>query len=50
MSRDEAEAYARQHGLLYMETSAKTAAHIDEAFITTAKLIYQKAERGELDE
>ena len=32
-----------------METSAKTAANVEEAFIGTAKEIYQKIQEGILD-
>eukprot|EP00050_Salpingoeca_kvevrii_P002469 m.194497 g.194497 ORF g.194497 m.194497 type:complete len:72 (+) comp10619_c1_seq1:2-217(+) len=32
-----------------METSAKTAANVEEAFIGTARQIYQKIEEGTLD-
>jgi GTPase SAR1 family protein len=34
-------------GLLFIETSAKTDDKIEEAFMTVAKAIYDKAERGE---
>lgn len=50
VTRAEAEEFAKNNGLMYLETSAKTDENIDEAFLTTAKLIYQKAERGELEE
>ena len=40
MKREEGEAFAREHGLVFMETSAKTAAGVEEAFINTAKEIY----------
>ena len=32
-----------------METSAKTAANVEEAFINTAKEIYQKIQEGVFD-
>ena len=41
MKREEGEAFAREHGLVFMETSAKTAAGVEEAFINTAKEIYE---------
>jgi Ras-related protein Rab-2A len=40
--REEGEAFAREHGLIFMETSAKTASNVEEAFINTAKEIYEK--------
>ena len=43
------EAFAREHGLIFMETSAKTAANVEEAFINTAKEIYQKIQEGVFD-
>lgn len=30
MKREEGEAFAREHGLVFMETSAKTAANVEE--------------------
>lgn len=30
VSREEGEAFAREHGLIFMETSAKTAANVEE--------------------
>ena len=38
VKREEGEAFAREHGLIFMETSAKTAANVEEAFINTARL------------
>ena len=40
VKREEGEAFAREHGLIFMETSAKTAANVEEAFINTARLVY----------
>ena len=47
--KEEGEAFAREHGLIFMETSAKTAANVEEAFIGTAKEIYQKIQEGVFD-
>lgn len=47
--REEGEAFAREHGLVFMETSAKTAANVEEAFINTAKEIYEKIQEGVFD-
>ena len=45
MKREEGEAFAREHGLVFMETSAKTAAGVEEAFINTAREIYEVSMR-----
>ena len=49
MKREEGEAFAREHGLIFMETSAKTAANVEEAFINTAREIYDKIREGVFD-
>ena len=49
MKREEGEAFARENGLVFMETSAKTAANVEEAFIDTAKEIYRKIQEGVFD-
>eukprot|EP01066_Platyproteum_vivax_P007709 Platyproteum_vivax@DN3081_c0_g1_i1.p1 len=45
----EGEEFARQHGLFFIETSAKTAQNVEEAFIQTARKIYEKIEGGVYD-
>ena len=40
--REEGEAFAREHGLIFIEISAKSAANVEEAFINTAREIYDK--------
>ena len=45
VKREEGEAFAREHGLIFMETSAKTAANVEEAFINTARYVSQKGIR-----
>ena len=49
VKKEEGESFAREHGLIFMETSAKTAANVEEAFIGTAKEIYQKIQEGLFD-
>lgn len=49
VKREEGEAFAREHGLVFMETSAKTSANVEEAFIDTAKEIYRKIQEGVFD-
>ncbi|CAG8543393.1 10962_t:CDS:2, partial [Ambispora gerdemannii] len=49
VSHEEGEAFAKQHGLFFMETSAKTAANVEEAFVSTAKDIYDKIKQGIFD-
>ena len=46
VKREEGEAFAREHGLIFMETSAKTAANVEEAFINTARYVSQKGIRN----
>lgn len=49
VSIEEGEEFARENGLYFMETSAKTANNVDAAFIETARHIYEKVESGEFD-
>ena len=49
MKREDGEAFAREHGLIFMEASAKTAANVEEAFINTAREIYDKIQEGVFD-
>merc|ERR1712185_544013 len=49
VSFEEGEAFAKQHGLLFLETSAKTAHNVEEAFFDTAKEIFNKVQKGEFD-
>ena len=49
VSREEGEEFAREHGLVFLETSAKTSDNVEEAFINTASVICEKIDDG-LDE
>lgn len=40
VSTAEGEQFAREHGLIFLETSAKTAANVEEVFPTLKKLIW----------
>ncbi|RZC54695.1 hypothetical protein C5167_013547 [Papaver somniferum] len=49
VSIEEGEQFARENGLIFMEASAKTAQNVDEAFISTASMIYKKTQDGVID-
>lgn len=49
VSYKEGEAFAEEHGLIFMETSAKTAAFVEAAFIKTAEKIYENILSGVYD-
>jgi len=46
VQKEEGYAFAREHGLLFMETSAKTSFNVDEAFMISAREIYRKLKEG----
>uniref|UniRef100_A0A804PKP6 Ras-related protein RABB1c n=1 Tax=Zea mays TaxID=4577 RepID=A0A804PKP6_MAIZE len=49
VSYEEGEQFAKEHGLVFMEASAKTAQNVEEAFIKTAGTIYKKIQDGIFD-
>jgi len=49
VSEAEGKKFAEEHNLIFLETSAKTAANVNEAFTKTARQIYQNIENGTYD-
>lgn len=49
VSFEEGKAFAEANGLIFLETSAKTAANVEEAFVNTAHQINSNIESGVLD-
>lgn len=49
MSYEEGERFAKEHNLVYLEVSAKTAYNVEESFKSTAKMIYDKINQGLID-
>mmetsp|Transcript_2697 Transcript_2697/g.2827 ORF Transcript_2697/g.2827 Transcript_2697/m.2827 type:complete len:206 (-) Transcript_2697:201-818(-) len=49
VSTKEGEEFALKNGLIFLETSAKTAANVEAAFIKTAENIYEKIKSGIYD-
>ncbi|KAI8051530.1 P-loop containing nucleoside triphosphate hydrolase protein [Syncephalis plumigaleata] len=45
----EAQRFAQQHGLLYVETSARTGINVDECFLSVASRIYELVLCGTID-
>lgn len=44
--KSEGEEFARDHNLIFIEASAKTAEGVDAAFLQTAELVYEKMTVG----
>ena len=49
VSTEEGKAFAEKHGLIFMETSAKTAYNVEQSFISTAEEIHGNIESGKID-
>lgn len=49
VSTEEGRDFAQQHGLVFLETSAKTASNVEKAFMDTAGKIHEKITSGEID-
>ncbi|KAF8721265.1 hypothetical protein HU200_023192 [Digitaria exilis] len=49
VSYEEGESFAKAHGLFFMESSAKTAHNVEEAFTMAARTVYKKIEDGIFD-
>jgi Ras-related protein Rab-2A len=49
VSIEEGEQFAKENGLVFMETSAKTAHNVENVFINTAAKIHHKIEEGIFD-
>lgn len=46
---EKGEAFALEHGLIFRETSSKTSSNVEEAFINTAREIFDKIQEGVFD-
>jgi Ras-related protein Rab-2A len=49
VTREEAERFAKENDLFYLETSAKAANNVEEAFVKTTEDIYNKIKAGVFD-
>mmetsp|Transcript_9875 Transcript_9875/g.14741 ORF Transcript_9875/g.14741 Transcript_9875/m.14741 type:complete len:200 (-) Transcript_9875:28-627(-) len=49
VSTEEGNHFAQQHGLLFIETSAKTGDNVEESFLQLTKQVHEKIESGEFD-
>merc|ERR1712139_474627 len=49
VSYEEGERFAKENGLTFLETSAKTSEHVEEAFQRSAGIIYKDIQSGVYD-
>eukprot|EP00347_Sterkiella_histriomuscorum_P008183 403346064 len=49
VSFEEGERFAKENGLIFTETSAKTAFNVEEAFLQTSQMIYENIDKGMYD-
>ncbi|PVV01727.1 hypothetical protein BB560_003843 [Smittium megazygosporum] len=49
VAKEEGQAFANDNGLFFIETSAKTADNVEEAFLKTAENIYEKIQNGTIN-
>jgi hypothetical protein len=49
VSFEEGERFATENNMIFLETSAKTALNVEEAFNKTANIIYDKIKQGQID-
>ena len=49
VSTEEGERFAKENGLIFLETSAKTAFNVEQAFLQTSQMIYDNIDRGVYD-
>ena len=49
VSKEEGMEFARKNGLIFLETSAKTAENVEKAFVETATSIYNNIKKGVYD-
>ncbi|CAO3698370.1 unnamed protein product [Rhizopus stolonifer] len=49
VSREEAEEFAKEHDLFFLETSAKLSDNVEDAFVKTAEEIQKKIQSGTID-
>ncbi|XP_009396663.2 ras-related protein RABB1c-like [Musa acuminata AAA Group] len=49
VSTEEGEQFAKDHGLMFMEASARSGENVEEAFLSTAEIIYKRIRDGQYD-
>ncbi|KAF7059377.1 hypothetical protein CFC21_066290 [Triticum aestivum] len=49
VSTEEGEQFAKENGLAFMETSARTRHNVEEAFLQSTSMVYEKIQEGAID-